>query len=83
MIQQQAFVLYFADTGHTNLPELNSELSQGYQVVSVTPMSGTGETGHNTPNSDFPFSRAVVILSKVVPSSPGGVANFQPSNPLQ
>ncbi len=63
-MQQEVFVLYFADDGHTNLPELNSKLSGGYQVVSVTPMSGTGETGSQTPNSDFPYSRAVLVLGK-------------------
>ncbi|MDY7003159.1 MAG: hypothetical protein SWX82_04110 [Cyanobacteriota bacterium] len=64
MIQQEAFVLYFADTGHTNLSDLNSKLSQGYQVVTISPMSGTGESGTETPQSPFPYSRAVVILSK-------------------
>ena len=62
--KQEAFVLYFADEGNTNLSALNSKLSEGYQVVTISPMSGTGESGSETPQSPFPYSRAVVILSK-------------------
>ena len=61
---QQAFVLWFGDTGNTNLAELNQLLNQGWKVVSVTPMSGTGERGNETPQSHFPYSRAVVILER-------------------
>jgi hypothetical protein len=62
--KQEAFVLYFADEGNTNLSALNSKLSEGYQVVTISPMSGTGESGSETPQSPFPYSRALVILSK-------------------
>ena len=61
---QKAFVLYFADTGNTNLAQLNTELTAGWKVVDVTSMSGTGETGPATPQSPFPYSRALVVLEK-------------------
>jgi hypothetical protein len=63
---QQAYILWFGDSGaaHNNLASLNQQLSQGWKVVSVTPMSGTGERGNETPQSPFPYSRAVVILEK-------------------
>jgi hypothetical protein len=63
---QQAFILWFGDSGsqHNNLAALNQLLNQGWGVLSVTPMSGTGERGNETPQSPFPYSRAVVILNK-------------------
>jgi hypothetical protein len=59
---QQAFVLYFADDGDTNLGSLNNLLSSGWRVSKVSPMSSTGELGDNTPGSPFPYSRAVLAL---------------------
>jgi hypothetical protein len=63
---QQAFILWFGDAGasNNNLVALNQQLNQGWKVVNVTPMSGTGERGNETPQSQFPYSRAVVILEK-------------------
>ncbi len=63
---QQAFILWFGDTGatHNNLAALNQLLGQGWKVAQVTPMSGTGERGNETPQSLFPYSRAVVILER-------------------
>lgn len=65
-MSQQAFVLWFADDGNTNLAGLNALLSQGRNVVMASPMSGTGEEGAETPQSPYPYSRAAVILA------PGG-----------
>jgi hypothetical protein len=59
---QQAFVLWFADDGNTNLGALNALLGQGWRVKLATPMSGTGETGQETPQSPFPYSRAALAL---------------------
>lgn len=61
---QRAFVLWFADDGNTNLGTLNNLLGQGWRVKLATPMSGTGETGQETPQSPFPYSRAAVALSR-------------------
>jgi len=63
-ITQQAFVLWFADDGNTNLGALNNVLDQGWRVRLATPMSGTGETGQETPPSSFPYSRALAILQR-------------------
>jgi cytolysin (calcineurin-like family phosphatase) len=65
-MQQQAFILWFGDAGAAcnNLAALNQLLNQGWKVVSVTPMSGTGERGNETPQSKFPYSRAVVIMQR-------------------
>lgn len=59
---QQVFVLWFADDGNTNLATLNGLLGGGWFVTQVTPMSGTGETGGETPQSPFPYSRAALAL---------------------
>jgi hypothetical protein len=61
-LSQQVFVLYFADDGDTNLADLNKFLSNGWSVAKVSPMSGTGELGENTPGSLFPYSRAILAL---------------------
>jgi hypothetical protein len=61
---QQAFVLWFADDGNTNLGALNNLLGQGWRVRLATPMSGSGETGQETPQSPFPYSRAALALSQ-------------------
>lgn len=61
-MSQQVFVLYFADDGDTNIADLNNLLSSGWSVSKVSPMSGTGELGNNTPGSDFPYSRAILAL---------------------
>jgi len=63
---QQAFILWWGDSGaaNNNLAALNSQLSQGWKVMNVTPMSGTGERGNETPQSAFPYSRAVVVMEK-------------------
>lgn len=65
---QQAFVLYFADDLQTNVYELNTLLAKGWSVVSVAPMSGSGETRQpeeirTVMMSPFPYSRSLVILS--------------------
>ena len=61
---QQAFVLWFADDGNTNLAALNGLLDQGWRVRLATPMSGTAETGQETPQSPFPYSRAALALGR-------------------
>jgi hypothetical protein len=61
---QQVFVLWFADDGQTNLGNLNAMLDQGWRVAMASPMSGTGESGQETPQSVFPYSRAAVVLSR-------------------
>ena len=63
---QQAFILWFGDAGsaNNNLAALNQLLKQGWKVVQVAPMSGTGERGNETPQSQFPYSRAVLILEQ-------------------
>jgi len=61
---QQAFVLWFAEDANTNLGSLNALLGQGWRVAMASPMSGTGETGQETPQSPFPYSRAAVVLSR-------------------
>lgn len=63
-VTQHAFVLWFADNGNTNLAGLNALLSEGWSVVRLEAMSGTGEHGPDTPQSQFPYSRAVVILQR-------------------
>jgi hypothetical protein len=63
-VSQQAFVLWFADDGNTNLSSLNLLLQANWGVVSLTAMSGTGEHGPDTPQSSFPYSRALVILQR-------------------
>src|SRR3954447_10124751 len=61
---QQAFVLWFADDGNTNLAALNGLLDQGWRIRLATPMSGTAETGQETPQSPFPYSRAALALAR-------------------
>jgi hypothetical protein len=61
---QEAFILWFADEGATNLSALNSRLTGGRQVVFASAMSGTGEEGNETPQSPFPYSRATVVLDQ-------------------
>jgi hypothetical protein len=69
---QQAFVLWFADEpGNTNLAALNLLLEERWNVVMASPMSGTGEQGPETPESPYPYSRAVVILQ------PGNASQIQ------
>jgi hypothetical protein len=65
-MQQQAFILWFGDAAaaNNNLAALNQLLSQGWKVIMVSPMSGTGERGNETPQSQFPYSRAVVIMQR-------------------
>jgi hypothetical protein len=60
---QQAFVLWFADDGNTNLGSLNTLLGQGWRVALASPLSGSGETGQETGQSAFPYSRAAVVLT--------------------
>jgi hypothetical protein len=59
---QQAFVLWFADDGNTNLADLNALLGQGWSVRDAVALSGSGEQGPETPQSPFPYSRALVLL---------------------
>lgn len=61
---QRAFVLWFADDGNTNLAALNALLGQGWGVTNLCAMSGTGEHGNDTPQSPFPYSRALVVLQR-------------------
>ncbi len=61
---QRAFVLWFGDDGNTNLAALNSLLGNGWVFRNVAPLSGVGEQGPETPQSDFPYSRALVILEE-------------------
>jgi hypothetical protein len=61
---QQAFVLWFAEDANTNLGSLNALLGQGWRVAFASPMSGTGESGQETPQSAFPYCRAAVVLSR-------------------
>ena len=63
---QKAFILWFGDAqpASNNLAALNQLLDQGWKVANVSPMSGTGERGDETPESKFPYSRALVILEK-------------------
>lgn len=63
---QQAFILWFGDAqpASNNLAALNTQLNQGWKVAKVSAMSGTGEQGNETPESKFPYSRALVILEK-------------------
>jgi hypothetical protein len=63
---QQAFILWWGDAGNTNnnLAALNQLLAKGWKVVLMTPMSGTGERGNETPQSAFPYSRAALILEQ-------------------
>lgn len=63
-VTQQAFVLWFADDGNTNLSALNTLLGGGWSVAQLAAMSGTGEHGNDTPQSPFPYSRAAVILQR-------------------
>jgi hypothetical protein len=63
-VTQQAFVLWFGDDGNTNLGDLNALLNGGWNVVILTAMSGTGEHGSDTPQSLFPYSRALAILQR-------------------
>ncbi|GAA4900810.1 hypothetical protein EV188_104378 [Actinomycetospora succinea] len=58
---QEASVVWFADTASTNLNSVNQRLGTGREVVSLTALSGTWELGPNTPQSQFPYSRALVI----------------------
>lgn len=62
---QQAFVLWFADEGNTNLPQLNNLLSQNWSIALLVPMSGSGEHGSETPQSVFPYSRALAVLQSL------------------
>ncbi len=59
---QRAFVLFHSED-HSNIGELNNLLAQGMRVKRASAMSGTGETGPETPQSAFPYSRAAVVLS--------------------
>jgi hypothetical protein len=60
--QETAVVLWFANTGQTNLTDLNNILNNGWRVDQVVAMSGTGETGGKVAGNPFPYSRALVIL---------------------
>jgi len=61
---QQVFVLWFADDAQTNLGNLNALLGQGWRVAMASAMSGTGESGQETPQSAFPYSRAALVLAR-------------------
>lgn len=62
--EQKAFVLWFGDDGNTNLAGLNALLSDGWNVHKLIAMSGTGEHGDDTPQSSFPYSRALAVLQR-------------------
>jgi hypothetical protein len=59
---QRAFILWFRSDESTNLEQLNHLLSDGWVVVSASPMSGTGDT--RLPDGFYPYSRSLVVLSK-------------------
>ena len=48
-MSQQAFVLWFADDGNTNLSTLNALLNQGRRVVLTSAMSGKECNGGVSP----------------------------------
>lgn len=66
---QEAFVIWFADEGATNLAALNSRLQAGRHVAFAAAMSGTAEQGGETPQSPFPYSRATVVLDEGGPGT--------------
>ena len=61
---QEAFVLWFGDDGNTNLATLNSKLTGSASVYKLVSMSGSNEQGPETPQSSFPYSRALVIIEQ-------------------
>jgi len=60
-LRQMVFVLWFQDDETSNLHVLNGLLSNGWRLVSATPMSGTGEA-RGIGNS--PESRSLVLLER-------------------
>jgi hypothetical protein len=62
-VRQMAFVLWFQDDESSNLHVLNGLLTNGWRLVSATPMSGTGE-GRGIGNA--PESRSLILLERDV-----------------
>jgi hypothetical protein len=61
---EQAFVLWFGDDGANNLPQLNALLGNRWNVTRLLALSGTGEHGPETPQSGFPYGRALAVLQR-------------------
>ncbi len=57
--RQMAFVLWFQEDEASNLHVLNGLLSNGWRILTITPMSGTGEQ-RGIGNS--PESRCFLLL---------------------
>ena len=62
-VRQMAFVLWFQDDENSNLHVLNGLLTNGWRLVSATPMSGTGEARGI---GNAPESRSLIILEREV-----------------
>jgi len=62
-VRQMAFVLWFQDDENSNLHVLNGLLTNGWRLVSATPMSGTGEARGI---GNAPESRSLIILERDV-----------------
>jgi hypothetical protein len=62
-VRQMAFVLWFQDDESSNLHVLNGLLTNGWRLVSATPMSGTGEARGI---GNAPESRSLIILEREV-----------------
>jgi hypothetical protein len=62
-VRQMAFVLWFQDDENSNLHVLNGLLTNGWRLVSATPMSGTGEEGGIGSSAE---SRSLILLERDV-----------------
>ncbi len=69
--RQMAFVLWFQEDESSNIHVLNGLLTNGWRVVTATPMSGTGE---QRGIGNAPESRCLLILEHggQPPPSPAG-----------
>jgi hypothetical protein len=67
--RQMAFVLWFQEDENSNIHVLNGLMTNGWRVISATPMSGTGE---QKGVGSTPESRCLIILEHAGSPSPSG-----------
>lgn len=69
---QKAFVVRVRSDGTDNLAALNAELEQGWRVIQITPMGGTGQDRQG--QTHLPLLAALVILERQEPDEPSPLA---------
>lgn len=61
-IEQRALIIRVGPAHTNGLDELNVELQQGWRVVKVTPLGGTGLDEHG--DASVPFLAALVVIER-------------------